>query len=96
MRKNSYIAGINTQWQADLAVMQNIAPQTNDLRYPTTVIYELKKYVQVAPTKFQNAAAVIAACCAVFFDAAQRRPNILHTDNLKEILNLTFSFRTNS
>ena len=37
-RNHTYVAGIDAQWQADLAVMQNIARHDGGMRYLLTVI----------------------------------------------------------
>ena len=38
IRNHTYVAGIDAQWQADLAYMQSIARQNGEMRYLLTVI----------------------------------------------------------
>ena len=86
MRNRTYVAGIDAQWQADLADMQAIARQNNGARYLLTVIDVFSKYAWVAPVKSKNAAAVTEAFNQMLNAAAPRHPNRLQTDNGKEFL----------
>ena len=58
VRNRTYVAGIDAQWQADLADMQAIAHQNKGARYQRTVIDVFSKYAWVAPVKSKDAAAV--------------------------------------
>ena len=44
IRNHTYVAGIDAQWQADLADMQGIAKQNDGMRYSLTVIEVFSKF----------------------------------------------------
>ena len=76
-RNHIYVAGINAQWQADLADMQGIARQNDGIRYLLTVINVFSKFAWVAPVKSKNALAVTTAFRNVFDAAKPRKPRRL-------------------
>ena len=43
-RNKTYVAGIDAQWQADLADMQGLASQNDGIKYILTVIDVFSKY----------------------------------------------------
>ena len=87
VRNRTYVAGIDAQWQADLAYMQAIARQNKGARYLLTVIDVFSKYAWVAPVKSKDAAAVTEAFRYILNVAAPRHPNRLQTDKGKEYFN---------
>lgn len=90
VRNHIYVAGIDAQWQADLADMQGIARQNHGMRYMLTVIDVFSKFAWVAPVKSKDAKSVSEAFAKVLFDAAPRKPRRLQTDKGKEFFNSSF------
>ena len=91
VRNRTYVAGIDAQWQADLADMQAIARQNGGARYLLTVIDVFSKYAWVAPVKSKDAKAVTEAFHQVLETAAPRHPGRLQTDKGKEFFNSKFA-----
>jgi len=89
-RNHIYVAGIDAQWQADLADMQGIARQNQGMRYMLTVIDVFSKYAWVQPVKAKDAKSVSDAFAKILFNAAPRKPRRLHTDKGKEFFNSNF------
>ena len=89
-RNHIYVAGIDAQWQADLADMQGLARQNGGLRYLLTVIDVFSKFAWVVPVKSKDAKAVTEAFNSVLQEAAPRKPARLQTDKGKEFFNSTF------
>ena len=89
-RNRTYVAGIDAQWQADLADMQALSRQNGGMRYLLTVIDVFSKFAWVAPVKAKDAAAVTAAFRQILEQSAPRRPNRLQTDKGKEFFNRNF------
>ena len=83
------MAGIDAQWQADLADMQAIARQNKGARYLLTVIDVFSKCAWVAEVKLKDAAVVTKAFSQILNAAAPHHPNRLQTDK-------TMSFITHS
>jgi len=90
-RNPIYVAGIDAQWQADLADMQTLARQNNGMRYLLTVIDVFSKFAWVAPVKSKDASAISLAFKEVLEEAAPRRPRRLQTDKGKEFFNSSFA-----
>ncbi|TAK97480.1 MAG: hypothetical protein EPO08_21245, partial [Rhodospirillaceae bacterium] len=61
VRNHIYVAGIDAQWQADLADMQGIARRNDGMRYLLTVIDVFSKFAWVEAVKSKDAATVSAA-----------------------------------
>ena len=91
VRNRTYVAGINAQWQVNLADMQAITRQNMGARYLLTVIDVFSKYAWVALVKSNNAAAVTEAFRQILSAAALRHPNRLQTDKGKEFVNASFA-----
>ena len=91
VRNRTYVAGIDAQWQADLADMQAIARQNGGARYLLTVIDVFSKYAWVAPVKSKDAKTVTEAFHQVLVTAAPRHPGRLQTDKGKEFFNSNFA-----
>lgn len=90
-RNKIYVAGIDAQWQADLADMQGIARQNDGMRYILTVIDVFSKYAWAVPVKSKDAGAVADGFAEVMSQASPRRPKRLQTDKGKEFFNSTFA-----
>ena len=86
VRNRIYLAGIDAQWQADLADMQAIAHQNKGARYLLTVIDVFSKYAWVALVKSKDAVVVTVAFRQILNAAAPRHPNRLQTDKGNEFL----------
>ena len=91
VRNRTYVAGIDGQWQADLADMQAIDRQNKGARYLLTVIDVFSKFAWVAPVKSKDAAALSAAFQQILVLATPRHPRRLQTDKGKEFFNSTFA-----
>ena len=89
-RNHTYVAGIDAQWQADLADMQGIARQNSGIRYLLTVIDVFSKFAWVVPIPSKDAKAITGAFKQVLTDAKPRRPRRLQTEKGKEFFNSDF------
>ena len=90
-RNKTYVAGIDAQWQADLADMQGLARQNDGMRYILTVIDVFSKYAWCEPVRSKDAGAVANALKQVLQRAIPREPKRLQTDKGKEFFNNTFA-----
>ena len=86
-RNHTYVAGIDAQWQADLADMQGISRQNGGIRYLLTVIDVFSKFALAIPVHFKDAKAITAAFGQVLTTANPRHPQRLQTDKGKELFN---------
>ena len=84
------MAGINAQWQADLADMQGIARQNGGMRYLLTVIDLFSKFAWAIAVHSNDAKAITAALGQVLTTANPRHPHRLLTDKGKEFFNSNF------
>ena len=73
-RNHTYVAGIDAQWQADLADMQGIARQNGGMRYLLTVIDVFSKFAWAIPVHSKDAKAITAAFGQVLTTANPRHP----------------------
>ena len=73
-RNHTYVAGIDAQWQADLADMQRIARQNGGMRYLLTVIDVFSKFAWGIPVDSKDAKAITAAFGQVLKTANPRHP----------------------
>ena len=89
-RNHTYVAGIDGQWQADLADMQGIARQNGGMRYLLTVIDVYSKFALAVPVHSKDAKAITAAFDQVLQAAHPRRQRRLHTDKGKKFFNSDF------
>ena len=60
-RNHTYVAGIDAQWQEDLADMHGIAKQNGGMRYILTVIDVFFKFAWAIPVHSKDAKAITAA-----------------------------------
>ena len=84
------MAGIDAQWQADLADMQGIARQNGGLRYFFTVLDVFFKFAWAVPVHSKDAKAITAAFGQVLTIANLRHPKRLQTDKGKKFFNSNF------
>ena len=89
-RNQTYVAGIDAQWQADLADMQGIARQTSGIKYLLTVIDVFSKFAWAVPVYSKDAKAITAAFRQVLTTANPRHPKRRQTDKGKEFFNSNF------
>ena len=90
-RNHTYVAGIDVQWQADLADMQGIARQNGGMRYLLTVIDVFSKYAWAVPVHSKDAKSITAAFDQVLTAAHPRHPLRRQTDKGKEFFNSDFA-----
>ena len=84
------MAGIDAQWQADLADMQGIARQNGGMSYLLTVIDVFSKFAWVVPVYSKDAKAITAAFDQVLKAAHPRHPRRLKTDKSNKFFNSDF------
>ena len=84
------MAGIDAQWQADLADMQGISKQNGGTRYLLTVIDVFSKFAWAIPVHTKDAKAITAAFWQVLKTANPRHSQRLQTDKGKEFFNSDF------
>ena len=89
-RNNTYVAGIDAQWQTDLADMQGIAKKTGGMRNLLTVINVFSKFACIIPVHSKDAKAITTAFWQVLTTANPRHPQRLQTDKGKEFFNSDF------
>jgi len=90
-RNKIYVAGIDAQWQADLADMQGIARQNDGMRYILTVIDVFSKFAWAVPVRSKDAGSISEGFAEVMRLASPRTPKRLQTDKGKEFFNSTFA-----
>ena len=85
------MAGVDAQWQADLADMQCLSRQNDGMMYILTVIDVFSKYAWSEPVRSKDAGAVADALKQMLHHARPRTPKRLQTDNGKEFFNNAFA-----
>ena len=90
-RNTTYVAGIDAQWQADLADMQGVARQNDGMRYILTIIDVFSKFAWAKPVRSKDAVTVADGFRRVLHEAAPRKPKRLQTDEGKEFFNEKFA-----
>ena len=86
-RNHTYVAGIDAQWQDDLADMPGIARQNGKMKYLLTVIDVFSKFAWAVPVHSNDAKAITAAFEQMLTTANPRHPKCLQTDKSKEFFN---------
>ena len=88
LRNRVFVAGIDDQFEADLADLQSLSAQNDNYRFLLVCIDCFSKYAWVRPIKNKTGPAVSRA----FRDILEqgRAPNFLHTDQGTEFLNSHF------
>ena len=89
-RNHTYVAGIDAQWQADLADMQGIAKHNGKMKYLLIVIDVFSKFAWAVPVHSKDAKAITVAFGQVLTIANPRHPKRLQTDKGKEFFNSNF------
>ena len=89
-RNHTCVAGINAQWQADLADMQGISSQKGWMRYLFTVIDVFSKFAWALPVHSKDAKAITAAFGQVLTTTNPLHPKRLQIDKGEEFFNLNF------
>lgn len=87
VRNQIIVKGIDSQWQADLADMNDIVKFNDGFRYMLTVIDCFSKFAWVVPVKTKDGPSVRKAFDQVFEMAKPRKPSKIQTDKGKEFLN---------
>ena len=72
IRDHTYVAGIDAQWQADLADLQSIARQNGGIEYLLTVIDVFSKFAWAVPVHSKDAKTITAAFGQVLIIANSR------------------------
>jgi transposase InsO family protein len=75
------------QWQADLAVMDNLAHENKGYRYILTCIDVLSRYAWAVPVHTKSAKDMLKAMKMLFEEAWPRKPQRLQTDRGLEFYN---------
>ena len=86
-RNPTFAQGIDYQWQADLADLDELSKANDGSRYLLTVIDVFSRYAWAVPIAKKSGAAVREAFRELFRQAGARRPKHLHTDKGKEFFN---------
>ena len=89
-RNHNYVAGINAQWQTDLADMQSIAKQNGGMRYLLTVIDVFSKFAWEFPVHSKHAKAITTAFGQILTTENPRHFQRLQTNKGKEFFNSDF------
>ena len=79
------VSGIDSQWEADLIDVQELASLNKGFRFLLTVIDTLSKYAWVVPIKNKTGSATAEAFAKIFKKG--RKPQYLRTDAGKEFEN---------
>ncbi len=87
IRNKTIVAGIDSQWQADLADVQSIANDNDGIHFILTCIDVFTKYAWVVPIEDKSAKTMVKAFKTLFIKAGARRPKKLQTDKGNEFLN---------
>ena len=87
-RNRVFVNGLDEQWQADLADLQNLSRWNRGHKYLLTCIDVLSKYAWVVPLKSKSASALVAAFTSIFKKG--RKPERLQTDAGTEFMNRSF------
>ena len=75
------------QWQADLAVMNNLAHENKGYRYILTCIDVLSRYAWAVPVRTKGTKDMLTAMKLLFDEAWPRKPQRLQTDRGVEFYN---------
>ena len=89
-KNHTYVAGIDAQWQADLADMQGIAKQNGEMKYFLTVIDVFLKFAWAIPVYSKDAKAITAAFEQVLTAANPRHLRGRQTDKGNKFVNSNF------
>lgn len=87
-RRKTVVAGIDIQWQADLADMSNLSKHNNKYRYLLCIIDVFSKYAWVVPIKDKTGKTLVQAFKSVLKQG--RSPKSLQTDKGSEFKNSVY------
>ena len=88
LRRKTVVAGIDTQWQADLADMSKLSKFNDKHRYSLCIIDVFSKYACVVPIKYKTGKTFVIAFKSVLKNG--RSPKSLQTDKGTEFKNKEF------
>ena len=87
-RSRVIVSGINAQFQADLADVQNLSRYNKGYKYLLTCIDVFSKYAWTVPLKTKTGQELVKAFQTIL--SSGRKPNKLQTDQGKEFVNEHF------
>ena len=88
-RRKTFVGGIDYQWQADLADMQHLAKQNNNIKYLLCVIDVFSRFSWVIPIQNKMGKTLIKAFQSIV-QKSKRKPLSLQTDKGTEFKNKLF------
>ena len=88
LRRKTVVAGIDTQWQADLADLSKLSKFNDKHRYLLCIIDVFSKYAWVVPIKDKTGITLVIAFKSVL--ESGRCPKSLQTDKGTELKNKEF------
>ena len=88
LRRKTVVAGIDTQWQADLADLSKLSKSNDKHRYLLCIIDDFSKYAWVVPIKDKTGKTLVIAFKSVL--KSGRCPKSLQTDKGTEFKNKEF------
>ena len=88
-RRKTIVAGIDQQWQADLADMQHLAKQNDQKKYLLCVIDVFSKFSWVIPIPNKTGKTLVDAFTSII-RKSKRKPVSLQTDKGTEFKNREF------
>lgn len=86
-RRKTIVAGVDQQWQADLADLQSFNSHNDHYRYLLCIVDVFSRYAWVVPLKDKKGPTLVKAFEQVF---QERQPLSLQTDKGSEFKNATF------
>ena len=87
VRNRTIVHGIDSQWQADLADMQDISEANGGNKYILTGIDVFTKFAWAIPIKSKGSKTMLDAFKRLFAISKPRKPKYLQTDKGTEFLN---------
>lgn len=84
-RRRVVVQGIDYQWEADLADVQNLSEHNNDIKFLLVIVDVFSRFLWVRPLKDRKAKSVIDAFKDVL--TGPRRPRAIRTDKGSEFYN---------
>jgi transposase InsO family protein len=84
VRNHTFVHGIDHQWQADLAEVQQLKAQNDGVRYLLTCIDVFSKYAWVVPLQSKSESDMVRGLEKLFGSSNGRVPRRLQTDKGKE------------
>ena len=94
-RRKTIVAGVDQQWQADLADLQHLMKHNNTNRYLLCVIDVFSRYAWAVPIKNKTGTTLIKAFETIF-KSSKRKPLSLQIDKGTEFKTKTFSLSSSA